>query len=71
MLEPIHQHIFDLYLRAAINGGCDVAQAESIAGERTLARIMAANAAILEQRDRIAGNITRAEPARPQHKEQP
>ena len=62
-LSAINQQLFDAYYKAAISGGCDVQQAQSIASERTLADIMGASAQIAAVRERLSGNVVRDEPA--------
>lgn len=61
-LNDTHRMIFDRYLQNAVAGGCDLRQAESIAKERTLKRVMEASAAIHAVRERVGNNISRLEP---------
>lgn len=67
-LNEEHRNMFDRYFKLALTGGCDGRQAESIAKERTLYRIMLASAAIANMRSQISGNIVRETPA-PRHRD--
>lgn len=58
-LNPEYQVIYDRYVKIAIHGGCDAEQAQSIAKERTLLRVMKASADIANIRERMAGNTGR------------
>lgn len=70
MISTEHQAKFNRYYNVAICGGCDVEQAKSIAAERTLSDIMAADAAIFNRREAISGNAVRLEPA-PRYRHSP
>lgn len=48
--------IFDRYLCAAVNAGCDVRQAENIAKERTLFDVMRSSACAFAVRDGLNRN---------------
>lgn len=53
-LNPIAQQSYDRHYNNAIKGGCDKAQAESIARENTLAEALRTSAAITEGRAKLA-----------------
>lgn len=46
--------MYDNHVRTAVAGGCDLAQADAIARERTLYTVMRASAAIAYVRQRMA-----------------
>ena len=62
MISEENQIAYRRYYHAAIKGGCDAAQARSIAMERTLRKIMEADATVVDIRNRMAGNVVRLQP---------
>jgi len=60
-LNEEHRGIFKRYYFNAVKGGCDHAQAESIAREKTLYDVMKASAAIAAVREQMTGRLVAPE----------